>query len=273
MARLDTIRALEKRGLSTQLAEKTVELGYQLGTLKKCTLKELEKDFYYKEILQLIDVAKIRSIDRDEIVDKALKEGDISDGPISADQALRRVEKKLGVIWSLPEGYTIDGVLKQISRKGQVLLGVAFPINSKQFRYPFHGYVYLKTRGICYQSVITEVVSFDRPNIPEEKELLLSAHTSEPYVTFLRIERLIEMPRTIRLEEFRKMDGTQVKSARNYTQVEDSLDLDRERLRFEEERITALKLFTEMGLSQKVSLSLFNKIKSYNAIFPILTFS
>ena len=63
MARLDTIRALEKRGLSTQLAEKTVELGYQLGTLKKCTLKELEKDFYYKEILQLIDVAKIRSIE------------------------------------------------------------------------------------------------------------------------------------------------------------------------------------------------------------------
>ena len=46
MARLDTIRALEKRGLSTQLAEKTVELGYQLGTLKKCTLKKLEKDFY-----------------------------------------------------------------------------------------------------------------------------------------------------------------------------------------------------------------------------------
>ena len=257
MARLDTIRALEKRGLSTQLAEKTVELGYQLGTLKKCTLKKLEKDFYYKEILQLIDVSKNNSIDRDDIVDKALKEGDISDGPISADQALRRVEKKLGVIWSLPEGYTIDGVLKQISRKGQVLLGVAFPINSKQFRYPFHGYVYLKTRGICYQSVITEVVSFDRPNIPEEKELLLSAHTSEPYVTFLRIERLIEMPRTIRLEEFRKMDGTQVKSARNYTQVEDSLDLDRERLRFEEERITALKLFTDMGLSKKVSLSLF----------------
>ena len=257
MARLDTIRALEKRGLSTQLAKKTVELGYQLGSLKKCTLKKLEKDFYYKEILQLIDVSKNNSIDRDDIVDKALKEGDVSDEPITADQALRRVEKKLGVIWSLPEGYTIDGVLKKISRKGQVLLGVAFPINSKQFRYPFHGYVYLKTRGICYQSVITEVVSFDRPNIPEEKELLLSAHTSEPYVTFLRIERLIEMPRTIRLEEFRKMDGTQVKSARNYTQVEDSLDLDRERLRFEEERKTALKLFTEMGLSQKVSLSLF----------------
>ena len=77
MARLDTIRALEKRGISTQLAEKTVELGYQLGTLKKCTLKELEKNFYYKEILQLIDVAKISSIDRDDIVDKALKEVDI----------------------------------------------------------------------------------------------------------------------------------------------------------------------------------------------------
>ena len=94
MARLDTIRALEKRGLSTQLAKKTVELGYQLGSLKKCTLKKLEKDFYYKEILQLIDVSKNKSIDRDDIVHKALKEGDVSDEPITADQALRRVEKK-----------------------------------------------------------------------------------------------------------------------------------------------------------------------------------
>jgi len=257
MARLDTIRALEKRGLSPQLAEKTVELGYQLGTLKKCDLKTLRKDFYYKEILQLIDVSKNKLINRDEIVEKALDEGDISEGPISADQALRRVEKKLGVIWSLPDGYTIEGLVSHISRRGQALLGVAFPINSKQFRYPFNGYVYLKNRGICYQSVITEVLSFDRPGIPEEEKLMLSAHTKEPYVTFLRIDRLIELPRTIRLEEFRKMDGTQVKSARNYTQVEDALDLERERLRFEEERMSAIKLFTGMNLSQKVSLGLY----------------
>ena len=257
MARLDTIRALEKRGLSPELAEKTVDLGYILGTLKKASLKELRKNFYYKEILQLIDVSKNNSIDREEIVTKALEEGDISEGPISADQALRRVEKKLGVIWSLPEGYTIDGLTSHISKKGQVLLGVAFPINSKQFRYPFNGYVYLKTRGICYQSVITEVLSFDRPSVPEEEKLLLPAHTDEPYVTFLRIERLIQLPRTIRLEEFRKMDGTQVKSARNYTQVEDALDLDRERLRFEEERMFAVELYKGMGLSEKVSLGLY----------------
>ena len=257
MAKLDTIRALEKRGLSPELAEKTVDLGYLLGTLKKASLKELRKNFYYKEILQLIDVSKNNSIDREEIVTKALEEGDISEGPISADQALRRVEKKLGVIWSLPEGYTIDGLTSHISKKGQVLLGVAFPINSKQFRYPFNGYVYLKTRGICYQSVITEVLSFDRPSVPEEDKLLLPAHTDEPYVTFLRIERLIQLPRTIRLEEFRKMDGTQVKSARNYTQVEDALDLDRERLRFEEERMFAVELYKGMGLSEKVSLGLY----------------
>ncbi len=257
MARLDTVRALEKRGLSPQLAEKTVDLGYQLGTLKKCDLKTLKKDFHYKEILQLIDVSKNKNIEREEIVAKALEEGDVSEGPISADQALRRVEKKLGVIWSLPDGYTIDGLASHISRKGQALLGVAFPINSKQFRYPFNGYVYLKNRGICYQSVITEVLSFDRPGIPEEEKLMLTAHTKEPYVTFLRIDRLIELPRTIRLEEFRKMDGTQVKSARNYTQVEDALDLERERLRFEEERISATKLFTGMGLSQKVALGLY----------------
>jgi len=257
MARLDTIRALERRGLSPELAEKTVDLGYQLGTLKKAGLGELKKNFNYKEMLQLIDVSKNSKIDRDEIVRRAIEQGDVHDGPISADQALKRVEKKLGVIWSLPEGYTIEGLQSHISKKGQVLLGVAFPINSKQFRYPFNGYVYLKSRGICYQSVISEVVSFDRPNVPEEEKLLLPAHTEEPYVTFLRIQRLIELPRTIRLEEFNKMDGTQVRSARNYTQIEDALDLERERLRFEQEKMFAVKLYTDMGLSEKVSLGLY----------------
>ena len=156
MARLDTIRALEKRGLSPELAEKTVELGYLLGSLKKSDLKTLRKDFYYKEILQLIDVSKNNIIDRDEIVTKALEEGDINEGPISADQALRRVEKKLGVIWSLPEGYTIEGLTSHISKKGQVLLGVAFPINSKQFRYPFHGYVYLMSHFRGFLSHVKE---------------------------------------------------------------------------------------------------------------------
>ena len=257
MARLDTIRALERRGLSPELAKKTVDLGYQLGTLKKAGLGELKKNFNYKEMLQLIDVSKNTKIDRDEIVRRAIEQGDVQDGPISANQALKRVEKKLGVIWSLPEGYTIEGLQTHISKKGQVLLGVAFPINSKQFRYPFNGYVYLKSRGICYQSVISEVVSFDRPDVPEEELLLLPAHTEEPYVTFLRIKRLIELPRTIRLEEFNKMDGTQVRSARNYTQIEDALDLERERLRFEQEKMFAVKLYTDMGLSEKVSLGLY----------------
>jgi len=257
MARLDTIRALERRGLAPELAKKTVDLGFQLGTLKKSGLRELKKHFNYKEILQLIDVSKNKKIDRDEIVARALEQGNLQDEPITADQALRRVEKKLGVIWSLPEGYTIDGLQTHISKKGQVLLGVAFPINSKQFRYPFNGYVYLKTRGICYQSVISEVLSFDRPDIPEEDNLLLPAHAEEPYFTFLRIARLIELPRTIRLEEFQKMDGTQVRSARNYTQIEDALDLERERLRFEKERMVAVKLYTDMGLSEKVAMSLY----------------
>ena len=53
------------------------------------------------------------------------------------------------------------------------------------------------------------------------------------------------------------MDGTQVRSARNYTQIEDALDLERERLRFEQEKMFAVKLYTDMGLSEKVSLGLY----------------
>jgi hypothetical protein len=53
------------------------------------------------------------------------------------------------------------------------------------------------------------------------------------------------------------MDGTQVRSARNYTQIEDALDLERERLRFEQEKLVAIKLYTDMGLSKKVALGLY----------------
>ena len=47
------------------------------------------------------------------------------------------------------------------------------------------------------------------------------------------------------------------RSARNYTQIEDALDLERERLRFEQEKLVAVKLYTDMGLSEKVSLGLY----------------
>ncbi|MDP6658231.1 MAG: DNA-directed RNA polymerase subunit A'' [Candidatus Poseidoniia archaeon] len=258
MARSDTIRALERRGMARGLAAKAADAGEQLGTLKKASLAQLRKLFSFREILEVIEAVGNHKVDREEVVAGALEEEKSGDGPFSADAALRRVEKKLGVIWSLPDGYTIEAINRHVASKGEVLLGVAFPINARQFRYPFSGYVYLKEHhGIRYLSIISEVLSFDRPGTPEEEELLLPAHAEEPYVTFLRIERLVPLPRTLRLEEFHKMDGTPVRSARNYTQVEDSFDLSRDRLRFEQERIDAQKVYTELGFSEKTAQGLF----------------
>ena len=254
MARSDTIRALERRGMARPLAAKAADAGEQLGTLKNASLAKLRKLFSFREILEVIESVGNRKVDRGEVVAGALEEEKSGDGPFSADAALRRVEKKLGVIWSLPDGYTIDAINEHVASKGEVLLGVAFPINARQFRYPFSGYVYLKEHhGIRYLSIISEVLSFDRPGTPEEEELLLPAHVEEPYVTFLRIERMVPLPRTLRLDEFHKMDGTPVRSARNYTQVEDSFDLSRDRLRFEQERIDAQRIYTELGFSEKTA--------------------
>ena len=258
MARSDTIRALERRGMARPLAAKAADAGEQLGTLKNASLAKLRKLFSFREILEVIEAVGNRKVDREEVVAGALEEEKSGDGPFSADAALRRVEKKLGVIWSLPDGYTIDAINEHVASKGEVLLGVAFPINARQFRYPFSGYVYLKEHhGIRYLSIISEVLSFDRPGTPEEEELLLPAHVEEPYVTFLRIERMVPLPRTLRLDEFHKMDGTAVRSARNYTQVEDSFDLSRDRLRFEQERIDAQRVYTDLGFSGKTAQGLF----------------
>ncbi len=259
MARRDTIRALERRGLATTLAEKCADSDYQIEKLRKADMETLLKaGFTHREILELIDAVRNRVIDRTTLVEAALEADKHATGPVSAVTALRRVEKKLGIIWSLPDGYTIEEIQNHMGRHGEVLLGVAFPINARQFRYPFHGYVYLKGQDIRYLSVITEVLSFDRPGIPEAEELVLPEHLAEPYVSFLRIGRLVELPRAMRLQEFHKMDSSPVKSARNYTQIEDGLDLDRDRLLFEQERLHALRLFTSLGLPEKTAISLYS---------------
>ncbi|MDP6834844.1 MAG: DNA-directed RNA polymerase subunit A'' [Candidatus Poseidoniia archaeon] len=258
MARFDTIRALERRGMTLALAEKAVDAGYQLGSLKKASLEDLCKQFHFREILELVESVGNRQVDREAVIAGAQEEEATGEGVVSAEAALRRVEKKLGVIWSLPEGYTIDEIREHMGRRGETLVGVAFPVNAKQFRPPFSGYIYLKeAHGIRFLSVISEVVSFDRPNIPDEAKALLPQHMQEPYVTFLRVARLVELPRTLRLNEFQKMDGKPVRSARNYTQIEDTFDLERDRLRFEQERIASRNLYTELGFSEKTAAGLF----------------
>ncbi|MEC8878051.1 MAG: hypothetical protein VX554_02590, partial [Candidatus Thermoplasmatota archaeon] len=258
MARFDTIRALERRGMTLALAEKAVDAGYQLGSLKKASLEDLCKQFHFREILELVESVGNRQVDREAVIAGAQEEEATGEGVVSAEAALRRVEKKLGVIWSLPEGYTIDEIRDHMGRHGETLVGVAFPVNARQFRPPFSGYIYLKeAHGIRFLSVISEVVSFDRPGIPGEQKALLPLHVQEPYVTFLRVTRLVELPRTLRLDEFQKMDGKPVRSARNYPPIEDPFDLDRDRLRFEQERIASRNLYTELGFSGKTAAGLF----------------
>ena len=108
-------------------------------------------------------------------------------------------------------------------------------------------------------SVISEVLSFDRPEIPDEVGLVMPDREEEPYVSFLRISEVIELPRMMHLEEYHKMDGTSVRSARNYTQIEDHLDLERERIRFAEEREKATKMFVSLGVSEKAAVNLYKR--------------
>ena len=53
MARSDTIRALERRGMARPLAAKAADAGEQLGTLKNASLAKLRKLFNFREILEL----------------------------------------------------------------------------------------------------------------------------------------------------------------------------------------------------------------------------
>ena len=268
MAKFDTVRALQRRGIPRELAEKIADAtigrgetkrGLRIDDLKKMTLRQLLSRFSNRDILYILDKIGNKKIEREVVLEGAREEEKTQTGPISADVVLRRVERKLGIIWSLPEGYTIEGMVERVASKGEMLVGVAFPINAKQFRYPFNGYIYLKNRGICYQSVISEVLSFDRPEIPDEVDLVMPDREEEPYVSFLRISEVIELPRMMHLEEYHKMDGTSVRSARNYTQIEDHLDLERERIRFAEEREDATKMFISLGVSEKAAINLYKR--------------
>jgi len=63
MARSDTIRALERRGMARPLAAKAADAGEQLGTLKNASLVKLRKLFSFREILEVIESVGNRKVE------------------------------------------------------------------------------------------------------------------------------------------------------------------------------------------------------------------
>jgi len=256
MAKQDTLRALERRGLSLSLAERLTDAGFNLGSLKKAEYNDLKELLTNNEIRLVIDSVGNKTISRLMVLKAALAED--AKAPkvptTSADAALKAVQKKVAIIWSLPEGARPEDLIDHLKDIRQLLVGVTFPVNAKQFRFPLNSYIFQKELdGVRYRCTLGEIISHDLPQKADEPELVNPDWREDIFTTYFRLEDLEELPRTVNLEEFRKLNGTPVKSARNYTQIEDSFDWDHERKRLERERIQTLKSYVKLGLTDRIA--------------------
>ena len=270
MAKQDTLRALERRGLALSLAERLAEADFNLTSLKKASYDDLKDLLTNNEIRLVIDSVGNKLISREMVLEAALAED--AKAPkvptTSAEAALKAVQKRVAIIWSLPEGATPDALQSHMKDFKEILVGVTFPVNAKQFRFPLNSYIFQKELdGVRFRCTLNQIESYDLPQQADESDLVHPDWRDDIFTTFFKLEGLEELPRTVDLEEFRKLNGTPVKSARNYTQIEDTFDWDHERKRLEKERLLTLKSYVKLGLTEKTAEKLYNTGVNNLALF------
>jgi DNA-directed RNA polymerase subunit A" len=140
----------------------------------------------------------------DEIVTKATGK------PTKAD---------IGILWSVGDPALIPQYQDVFAKKGKVLWGTRFQINTKQFRYPLISYIYVKGKGVPYKAMIEDITSGAEELPPPTKSLFPKSLKDEKFPTFLKISSLEELESPMKLNEFKTPKGKSVKSARNYTQI------------------------------------------------------
>lgn len=137
---------------------------------------------------------------------------------------------KKGIIWSTDERKLI---IHNQHLKDKKWFEVGFPVNIKLFTFPVNGYVYIKDEGVKYLTRIEEIIA---------------AKKEGKSITKFRFSKIEQLPRIIPLNEFKKSDGTVVKSARNYTQIIDYIDIESEKQKVEERKKQIIKEFKKLPM-------------------------
>ena len=149
---------------------------------------------------------------------------------INTENLEPEMKYKKGIIWSTDERKL--RIHKQhINDKKWFEVG--FPVNVKLFSFPLNGYVYIKDEGVKYLTRIEDIAIENK---------------GKSIITKFRISKIEPLPRTMDLGEFKKSNGTIVKSARNYTQIIDSIDIQSEKQKVEERKKQTIKEFKKLPM-------------------------
>lgn len=113
-------------------------------------------------------------------------------------------------LWSTHAGEHIEKHIKQIKEQGATLWGADFGIKLKWFTFPLIGYLYVTLNRVSYRAVIADIETYKEACKPKEVSLRPPEYKNEYHKTYLKLTelKLIETP--IKVEQFRKHDGTQV---------------------------------------------------------------
>jgi len=133
-------------------------------------------------------------------------------------------QKEMGFIWTSPDEGSVEQAREIIKKKKHVMWPCKFYVNLKRFSLPITGYIYVKSDAVGYKVHISEIETDKEPlekapkktEVPDNlKELVPEGEA----LSYIKIDRIEELPKHLPLNAFTTVNNTPVKSARQYTLV------------------------------------------------------
>lgn len=216
-----TVEAFRKRGLNKKLSEQMDEMGYNISAMKDQDAKTLLKNFEEADVKKICKAFGIEfSAPKAKAETEAKPKASKTEAPKKDPPASGADDNDKAIIWCVKDPEKITTYFEHFEKEGKVTCGANFPINTSQFAFPMNGYVYLKGDGVKYKVVINEIIK--EGDKPKRSLSIPKGLSKEEFQTYLEVTDMEEMDEFLPLEKFENLQGSPVKSARNYTQIKNT---------------------------------------------------
>jgi HKD family nuclease len=142
-------------------------------------------------------------------------------------QVLSAEKGKVAILWSTNLGKHIEIYQKQIEEEEATLWGTDYKVNTRQYKFPINGYLYINGDCVRYKATIASIETHRDKQRPNKPDLRPENYRKEPHRTYLKLTEIVPLRPPRPVSYFTKIDGTTAKggqSMRNYVRVRDPLE-------------------------------------------------
>ncbi len=132
--------------------------------------------------------------------------------------------KEMGFIWTAPDRESVLQTMEILKKNKTARWPCKFYVNLKRFDLPISGFIYVKSESVGFKVHITDIATDKKPLEKAPKASLIPNMLAKSIpkgdaLSYLTIDMIEEMPKSLPLKAFTTVGNTPVKSARQYTLI------------------------------------------------------